>query len=288
MIDLPAPLAVVCHDAGATNLILPWIAAGSPEPLLPVLEGPAAVLWHDRFGTGAITSVEQGVESAAAVLTGTGWASDLEHCARKLARQRAIRSVAVIDHWVNYRERFVRNGQEVLPDEIWVTDEYALRLAEAEFPNIPVRLQPNLYLAELVAKAPPLIATDRDVLFVAEPARSDWGRGTPGEFQALDYFLSRRDAVGIPVSAHIRLRPHPSEPPVKYDEFAKSHANLTVDRADDLASAFGGARWVIGCESYALIVALHSGRQAISALPPWAPQCRLPHREVVRLAEIEA
>ena len=40
MIDLPTPLAVVCHDAGAANLILPWIAADRPEPLLQWWHAP--------------------------------------------------------------------------------------------------------------------------------------------------------------------------------------------------------------------------------------------------------
>jgi hypothetical protein len=194
--------------------------------------------------------------------------------------------VAVIDHWVNYRERFARNGDEVLPDEIWVTDEYALALAREEFPGIPVSLKPNLYLDEQLAKAPPLTDTDQDVLFVAEPARSDWGNGTPGEFQALEYLLSRRRDAGIPRRARIRIRPHPSESRDKYDAVTNSRPNIAIDRSEDLASALGGARWVVGCETYALVVALHSGRNAISALPPWAPPCRLPHEGIIRLAAL--
>jgi hypothetical protein len=286
LIDLPTPLALVCHDAGAANLILPWIAADQPKPLLPVMAGPAAALWRARFETTAAMSLERTITDAAAVLSGTGWGSDLEHRARKLARARGVRSVAVIDHWVNYRERFVRNGEEVLPDQIWVTDEYALALARVEFPDLAVVLKANLYLEEQLAKAPPLAEQDRDVLFVAEPVLADWGTSAPGEFQALDYFLSRREDIGVPLDARIRVRPHPSDPPGKYDAVANSRANVTIDRSEDLATALGGARWVVGCESYALVVALHAGRQAISALPPWAPPPGLPHKEIVRLATL--
>jgi hypothetical protein len=286
VIDLATPLAVVCHDAGAANLILAWLAADQPEPLLPVMAGPAATLWRARFGQAPTFALEEALARAAAVLTGTGWASDLEHQARKLARARGLRSVAVIDHWVNYRERFVRDGEEVLPGEIWVTDDDALALAQSEFPDVTVHLKPNLYLQEQLAKVHPLTDADQDVLFVAEPVRSDWGRGKPGEFQALDYFLSRRDDTGIPPGAHIRIRPHPSEPPDKYDRWVSSAPGISIDRSNDLAVALGGARWAVGCESYALVVALHAGRHAISALPPWAPACRLPHPEITRLATL--
>jgi hypothetical protein len=284
MIDLPAPVAVVCHDAGAANLILPWLSAGGTEPLLPAMAGPAAALWTARFGTRATLSVEEAIEQAAAVLTGTGWATDVEHRARKLARERRVHSVAVIDHWVNYRERFVRAGEEVLPDEIWVTDEYALDLARREFTGVPITLKPNLYLEEQVATAPPLQTNDQDVLFVAEPVRGEWASAIPGEFQSLDYFVTRRDLLGIRPDATLRLRPHPSDPLGKYDEWVLRHPGVRLDASPNLAEALGGVRWVVGCESYALVVALHAGRQAVSALPPWAPACRLPHREIVRLA----
>ena len=46
-----------------------------------------------------------------------------------------------------------------------------------------------------------------------------------------------------------------------------------------------GARWVVGCESQALVVALAAGRQVWSSLPPWAPPCRLPQAGVQRLAQ---
>jgi len=287
MIDLPTPLAVVCHDAGAANLILPWIAADRPEPLLPVMQGPAAALWRTRFGTTATLSVDEAVARASTVLTGTGWASNVEHRARRLARQRGIPSTAVIDHWVNYRERFQRGDEEVLPKEIWVTDDYALAMAEREFPDLPVRLKPNLYLNEQLASTPSLATEDKNVLIVAEPVRTDWGRGVPGEFQALDYLMERRNDIGIPADAHFRLRLHPAEPRDKYDQWVTRHPGVSIDQSEDLFAALGGARWVVGCESYALIVALHAGRQSISALPPWAPACRLPHGGIIKLARFE-
>lgn len=285
MIDLPAPLAVVCNDAGAANIILSWIAANPPDSLRPVMGGPAERLWEERFGSSeALMNLESAVEGAAAVLTGTGWASDLEHQARKLAASEGVRSAAVLDHWINYRERFRRGGEEVLPDELWVTDDQALALARNEFPETPVQLKPNLYLSEQVARAPRLMAKDEDVLFVAEPVRSDWGRGVPGEFQAIDYFLSRRSAVGT-ASGQVRLRPHPADPPGKYDKWTSSGA-VVLDESVDIAAALAGVRTVVGCESFALVIGLFAGRHAISALPPWAPSCRLPHKEIVRLANL--
>jgi len=286
VIGLRTPFAVVCHDAGAANLILPWIAADRSVRLLPAMAGPAESLWRARFPAIATLPVREAVSQASAVLTGTGWASDLEHLARRMARSLRLPTVAVIDHWVNYRERFRRDGEEVLPDEIWVTDDHALAIAREEFGGIPVRLKPNLYLEEQLASAPPLDEADQDVLFVGEPVRADWGRGTSGEVQAFDHFMTHRTELGIPPRASIRVRRHPADPPEKYVALIGRHPGVRLDRSRDFASALAGVRWVVGLESYALVVALRAGRIAISALPPWAPPCRLPHREIIRLTTL--
>ena len=121
------------------------------------------------------------------LISGTGWASAFEHDARKLAKQLGRRSIAVIDHWTNYRARFVRNGVEVLPDEIWVTDEYAKNLAEMEFPTIRIVQLQNAYLENLVGEVRghdynKNVSLEENILYVLEPIRQAWGTSElPGD-----------------------------------------------------------------------------------------------------------
>jgi hypothetical protein len=286
MMGLAEPVAIVAHDAGAANIIFAWLAAEGPSKDRVAVAGPAAALWAERFGKAAgARTIEQVLDGAATLLSGTGWASDLEHEARRLARARGIRSIAVIDHWVNYRERFRRQDEEILPDALWVTDRYAVAEARLAVPECPVEERPNLYLAEQVGAAgPPPEAGD--VLFVAEPARSNWGGDCPGEFQALDYFMLNRSGIGIPPVTPVRLRPHPSDPVGKYDEWLASNPGTALDRSGDMAAAVRPASWVIGLQSFALVIGLAAGRRAISALPPWAPACKLPHAEIVHMRSL--
>lgn len=289
MIDLPGPLAVVCHDAGAANLILAWLAAKPRADVRPVMAGPAERLWRERFGEAPLWKLEAALDGAAALLSGTGWASDLEHRARAVAKRAGIRSAAVLDHWVNYPERFVRGGETLWPDEYWVVDEEALALVTELFPGADVRLKPNAYLDEQLARIHPLEAgAPKRVLYVLEPARSHWGRSIPGEFQALDYWLEHFDELELPRSVPIRLRPHPSEPPGKYDEWLKRHSgfDLELDDSDNLSKAIGRASVVAGCQSYAMVVALAAGRKVICSLPPWAPICALPQSGVIQLSSL--
>ena len=283
--DLPPALAVVCHDAGACNLILPWLRRPGLH-VRAVMQGPALALWRARFGDAALCStLDQAMAGAQLVLTGTGWASALEHDARVLAQHLKLRSAAVIDHWVNYPERFVFKGQQQWPDEFWLTDAEAVSLACQHFQQHQLRCYANRYLHEQVSAITPLRGGQGDVLLVMEPARSDWGRGVAGEWQALDFFMQHRPALGLSLGVPLRLRPHPSDPPGKYKAWLLHHPEVVLDKHPRLAQAISPARWVVGCESAALVVALAAGREVWSSLPPWAPHCRLPHAGVRKLAE---
>lgn len=285
--DLPRPLGLALHDAGAANLIIAWAAAAATLPERVWAQGPARALWETRFGGGALVAEPDALlDGVQSLLSGTGWASDLEHRARVVAMQCGVRSVAVIDHWVNYAMRFERAGERQLPDAIWVGDTYALRIARETFPDTKIEQHPNLYLSEQAAGAGPM-PKNGDVLFVAEPARSEWGADRPGEFQALDHFTAHRAKIGIPGGTPMRLRPHPSDEPGKYDVWLSGHPRAMLDTSPDMAAALRDARWVVGLNSVALVVALNAGRQAVSALPPNAPPCTLPHDGIIRLPRTE-
>ena len=309
---IAGPLTIVAHDAGAANHIFAWL--GDEKPVL-CLEGPARALWLDRIRKGDPvtvpetlffpgqntepyifneTKLTEAISRSATVITGTGWESNLEHDARKLARDRGIRSIAVIDHWVNYLDRFVRNGEQVLPDEIWVSDGYAARIARLTFPTVKVVQQPNSYLEGLVSevrccKPLTLVEATNRVLYLLEPIRHLWGElNKPGELLALDYFMAERHRARIPLQAEIRLRPHPSDPPGKYQDWLSRHANSRVklDPSASLAESLIWSNIVVGCQTYAMVVALACGRIVISSIPPWAPKCILPQREIRHLADL--
>lgn len=280
----PAILAVACHDAGACNLILPWIDRPGLR-LQAWMGGPARTLWTARFGTyGLCDSLETALEGAAMLLSGTGWASTWEHEARCAAARRGLHSAAVIDHWVNYPDRFERGGAVQWPEEFWVTNPEAMALASRHFPADRLRLQPDLYLAEQVASVGPVPSwQDGEILYLMEPARSHWGRAEPGEWQALGWFEKQRHRAGIPAHAPLRVRAHPSDPPGKYAGWLASRPHAQLDASQSLAQALRRARWVVGCETYGLVVALAAGREVYTSLPPWAPACRLPDSGVRRL-----
>ena len=297
LLDLSVPVAVVCHDAGAANIILAWMrahAATYPQAARDwrlLLQGPAAKLWTERSVplVHMCQNVNEALDGTDVLLSGTGWASDIEHESRRQATVRGIKTIAVIDHWVNYKERFVRQEEIVLPNEIIVTDDHAFCIAERCFPDLAIQIKHNLYLSEMVNQIKLMSCREGEVLYVLEPIHANWCKQSEGEFQALNYFVTNIDRIGIDPAAKIRLRLHPSEVLGKYDEWLANHHefNVAIDDSHTLAEAIGKSEWVVGCESYAMVIALLAGRKVASTLPPWAHRNRLPHHAIIALRDLK-
>jgi len=289
--ELPGHTAVVCHDAGAANILIASLLQTGRKDWYAYMQGRAQELWKNSFpGIAPADSLNSVLDSAELLLTGTGW-GDFEHDARKMASERGIYNVAVIDHWVNYTERFVREGEFVWPDEIWVTDEYAMEIATRDCPGQNIRQIPNCYLESQLRT---IAGTERvatpELLYLLEPIRDNWGRELPGEFQALNYFVDRLPKLELLREPRICLRPHPAEEPDKYDGWVKDHdyLDIRVDHALSPAESIGRSTWVAGCQTAAMVLALEAGRRVYCTLPPWAPPCQLPHDGLIHLASESA
>ena len=282
-------VSIVCHDSGGANQIIAMLQGGLLDKVLAYMEGPAKNLWDISFPNKQISqSLDEALSNCSILISGTGWESDLEYNARKMAGNRGVYNIAVLDHWVNYRERFVRNGQLFMPDEIWVVDEQARKLASEKFPRAKIELKDNIYLDQQVEAIQPMSETDGNTLvYLLEPIRDDWGRGEAGEFQALNYFLSKLKDLQISPNTQVRLRPHPAEPLRKYNSFLEKQDQwkIILD-SGTLAESISRCRWVAGCQTYAMTIALKAGRVVFCSLPPWAPRCSLPHAGIIHIKDI--
>jgi len=279
------PTAVVAHDAGAANLIIAWLKAWN-WPIRACVKGPALKLWEQNFPERpSCQSIEEALEGCSSLITGTGWASQFEHEARRLGHDRGMRVVAVLDHWVNYASRFEFDGKIVWPDEIWVADRWAEEIAIRTFPCLPIRLFDNLYLRDQLNQVVPPPGNGT-MLYVLEPVRNYWGRDLDGEIQALDYMLQHLEIVWPNTINRIILRLHPSDPAGKYDCYLRVDQRIEVDQSVDISKAISQADVVVGVESFALTLALAAGRPVFSSLPPWAPSLRLPQEGIQQIRQL--
>ena len=110
---------VVCHDAGAATLLAYWCKPAKGDYVYAIY-GPAMKIFLKR----GIEFTSEPIESLLStntfdkVITGTGWMTDIETKAIRHAVKNSIYCISAIDHWVNYRERFLLKGKYYHPDEI--------------------------------------------------------------------------------------------------------------------------------------------------------------------------
>jgi len=273
-------IGVVARDAGGAEVISSYVRQHQ-LPCLFCLEGPARSVFLQKLGPIECMGLNELILQSSSVLCGTSFASALEWQAIALARNAGKRSMVVLDHWKNYRSRFVRNEQWHWPDEFWVTDEIAHGLAKQTLPNLPRVLIKNYYLDEMAdairnASRPSNRAKSGDrVLYVCEPL----------EQEALVYFLENIKALPEETSTLV-LRPHPSESVAKYEwVLTKYGANILIDKNKTLVEQVAECDLVVGCASMAMVVGLLAGKQVMSCIPPGSKTTPLPHLGITRLSD---
>ncbi|MBP6342783.1 MAG: hypothetical protein KA403_02490 [Candidatus Omnitrophica bacterium] len=290
---------IVSYEAGASQILGSMMVRLHLSNVRYILEGPAIKIFEKKLGTLILEDLtEDLVRTCDLVITGTSLIPELERRAIKLAQQAGVKVCSVIDHWVNYRQRFtsIEGGGGVVnfPDETWVCDEQAVAAASREgLPEEHIRKIENYYFTSLQGKSWP---TDSGrVLYVCEPVFDDvklltgngnaWGYN---EFELVKDFLSNLEKMdGIFKKAVLRL--HPNETQDKYDELLKKYSGripLEISSVDfrSIEEDCSRAEVIVGVESMALVIGLHFGKKVFSCLPDKAKkQCQLPHREILHI-----
>lgn len=292
-------VCIVSHDAGGAEILASYVAQRRLDCMF-VLEGPAVKVFQRRVGAIGLSRLEDAVAKCDWLLCGTSWQSDIEWRAFGLGHRRGKRTVAFLDHWVHYRERFIRQGEERLPDEIWVGDELAKARAHECFTGSHITLVPNPYFEDLkrdlaAAERPQPVAPPQglNVLFVSEPLREHglreygnerhWGYT---EEEALRYFMAHLDLLGGSIG-RIVIRPHPSESLDKYEWVRQEYQTPIVNGGNrTLLEEIVESDVVVGCESMAMVVGLLAGKRVISCIPPGGKACALPQSDIEHLQRI--
>lgn len=298
-------IGIVSHDAGGAEILSHWVRKNySKNEYIFYLDGPADKIFKNNIDLELINEVanceiEKFVELSDLIITGTSWQSSIERKFIKSAKLQGKKVSSILDHWVNYQERFIIDDDLILPDEIWVCDEYAKKIAENVFKNISLKLIKNPYIENLKKNITTYLKLNSNIktenmLYVCEPIRDhakiqfgDENYHGYTEESALEFFLKRIDLLNIDYK-NIIIRPHPSENIKKYNwVIAKfSNLNIVIDNEKNLMEQILSSNTIIGCESMAMVVGLIADKRVISSIPPGGRGCSLPHKSIQHIKEI--
>ena len=277
-------IAVVSHDAGSSELICAFIQEYRTKAtwyIFAKTASPMATIckrYNLPYAPMADAAEQLEEIHPDLLLFGTGWQDKCEQPYVHYCKMDGIPTVAFLDHWSNYRERFgYPNGgwEENLGDFTAVHDERAYTLAlELKLPN-PLKL-PNHYLIRLIEDAMLRKAeVGKTLLFLSEPTDSvaEKTYGDPlywgfTQYTALEDILEHFEDFQC---ENLIIRLHPSEMSSNYDAILLRYPNISVQMHEshsaDLIDELLCAKVIIGFDTMALYIAALLGKPIISYLP---------------------
>ena len=288
-------ILIVAHDAGGAEVLSSYIYS-NPGEYVFCLSGPAVTIFQRKLGEIITCDLAEGLDKAESLICSTGWQTDFEYQALNSFKKTGKKVIAFLDHWVNYLDRFIRDGVKCLPDEIWVADAYAKKLASNIF-DVPVLLQNNDYINFQKKSILSYDFTSNSVgvnkiLYLAEPIRDHVVTNSKlkllgyDEYSAYEYFQDNIAKVSDNVEG-LTIRLHPSESVLKYDSlYSKINVNVNLSQNNSLHYDIARHSIVVGCETMAMYVAAQAGKKVISCIPPEGKNCSLPLNNIQMLRDM--
>jgi hypothetical protein len=269
------------NDPGGANAIAPVVGELKKQgaPFLGILSGPAREIFSKRntsFIDGSSLTEEtlhKEIDSFKPnlFLFGTSAGGTLEKDILLYVHDHAP-SVAVLDFWGNYWQRFSSPGVKdfrYLPAMICIMDTVARdeMIAEGFNPDtLVVTGNPHFdHFADLITRD---LESEKDVLFISQPLSSisslqGFTKHPFDEFSVLEDIISAFSF--LPQEYHLNIRLHPKEDAHKFDKYISSR--VFVMRESTLEEELSRAGLVIGMSSPVLLQASAAGKRVLSYEP---------------------
>lgn len=293
---------IVAHDAGGAQVLSSWVARQEDlSRFIFSVEGPALEIFRKKIETFKNLNIENAISCANSIITTTSWASDIERSALKRFKDiEGSHSVVLMDHWINYRERLLYRNQLILPNEIWVSDHFALELAKKTFLKIPVSTIHNYYLDEVINRINDLrhnylgdkVKTKLEILFIGENisencelTHNDANFYGYTEQESFVYFLERINKFGNMQDIVLTIKAHPSETAEKYISLIpvslKEKLNYFVSK-NSLEIDLANSDLVVGMSSFALYISVNAQIRTFCVIPDSSIKCVIPDPRIER------
>ena len=216
-------IGIVAHDAGGANILSSYCRR-KPDNYRYLLQGPAKAIFEKTLSIESEDNFGRFVSECHSFICGTSGKSDLERSIFAQARFLNKETTAILDHWINYRERFLLNGKLVLPNNLITVDSYAYQIAKETFPECKIEEIDNPYLEELYNHYKELTLQKEssyksEILYISEGFSDHKEEGKNGSSKDLKYFkefLHAKQRLFEP-SLALRIRLHPSEDLAKFN-----------------------------------------------------------------------
>lgn len=316
-------ILVACHDPGGANILASLVSKYRKNfQWLICSSGPAKAIFslknfnsypniqfikYNNAHT-ILVSFQPNL-----VLTGTGWESNFENLFLKEAKKVRIKTIAFLDHWACYQERFGNSDdwEKNLPDYIFVGDKWAYKIAlkDGFLKNKLIQVE-NPYFEEMIKQANKIkknkIIKNQNkkikILYISQPILKHavkkynnpiyWGYT---EYEVTKDLLKMMKLKENKTLLEFKIRLHPAEKLDKYTSLLKNKNYQKISKLVSISrpvknSLVMDCMWadiVIGSGSMALVIALLIGKKTISYVPTEKQTCDLPQKEIKKIYTYE-
>ncbi len=287
-------IGVVIHDAGGAEVITSYLK-NKTQKFLVCAEGPAVNILKKKIPNKLIHKLDIVLANSDVLLCGTSYPSNLEFTAIKQARALKKPCISVLDHWVNYKKRFLRLGELVLPDQIWVLDNYAKEIAKKKFPYVSLKQIKNPYLLEMeiefnkLQKIKKINRKVDRILYLTEHIGNtsiNLKKLNHHDVEVFDFLIKNIKFI-TKKKYEFTIRVHPKEFKEKYNIIHKFFdAPVIIDNNTSLIKQIATHDIIVGCATMAMVVGLACKKRVISCIPPNSKIIPLPHKKIVYLKNL--
>jgi len=275
-------IVIFANDAGGSELLLELLRASlhvGEFRVFYIQNSPCQKILKQKCLDSyafAIQASQQSVSDALdkinpdIILYSTGWQNHVEYYFLNYAREHKIPSVAFLDNWANYKERFSypdASWKDNFPTYIATHDEFSEKKAkELGLENL-VAIKNYSLINELQNFKNVRNATSDILLFLSEPtsvvAKKTYGDEHYWGFTECDVFksiLKHQHKFGC---SNIVVRLHPSDTADAYKKIASDITISDLSLQEDIARA----KFIVGVDSSVLYLAYLLGKKVIAYLP---------------------
>ena len=251
----------VAHDAGGAEILSSFIRQKKLECTF-ILSGPAIKIFNRKLknilNLKNINNIKKN-NKVDIILTGTSSHAKCEFDVIEYSKRKNIYCVSFLDHWVNYRKRFIRKKKYILPNEIIAGDKLSYKIAKNEFKNkVQISYYRNSYFDEVKIKNYKKKNDKKSIIFLSSNMDSVKNFIAKDKEIFLNSINSISEFLIKKKINKIIIRKHPSENIKKYQNIKFDNIKnfkVIFDNEEDICETLKQSQYVIGYDSMGLVIA---------------------------------
>ena len=273
--------AVIVKDAGPSNQISCWCIKKKNKINFSI-RGQSKKIFYKRLGKFYNLNFKLAINNSEVVICGTG-GTQYEKEAMIYAKKNKKKLIIWLDHWAFYKKRLTFKKKKIIPNEIWVTDRYALKIAKQTF-NCRVLLKPDYYYLRYSNKKKIKIGKNLNLLYLLGRINSQSYKNNKFgkiEISAFKNFI--KEINPIKKQSRIIVRLHPSTKSKLLNKVILSK-KIFIYSNKNLIEDLNHANYVFGANSSSLYYALKLNKKLVNCISN-SKDFILPFKNLIKLKE---